>query len=83
LKNVITEIRELIGRKRTVNINYAHRSVNLAASALAFLNQDQCLSGALVVHFVPPRALETALDLDEETFHFARKVQEDEVATAE
>ena len=74
LKIVITDIRDLLDRKWHITLNYAHRDVNLTASVLAMLHQNQ--TEALVVHFVPSSMLEPALELNKETYLFARKLQE-------
>lgn len=71
---MISDIRDLLDRKWHITLNYAHRAVNLTASVLAMIQQDQ--KEALVVHFVPPSILEPALELDKETYLFARRVQE-------
>jgi len=39
LRGVVTDVRELLDRSWTINLNYTQQSVNLVASVLAFLQK--------------------------------------------
>ena len=75
LTMIVIGIRELSERDWVVNINYAHKSINLVAAVLANINEDQTDDKAL--HVFPPSGLHATLDLDVETFLYAQRLQED------
>ena len=58
-----------------VNINYARKLVNLVAAVLATISKDQ--QDDKVLHVFPPTGIQAALDLDEATFLYAQRLQED------
>jgi len=62
---VVNEIQELLNRNWMTTLNYAHRPINVVAAVLALIMKEQL--DTLVVHYVPPSSLQTALELDEET----------------
>jgi len=71
---LLSKIRALVERQWVITLNFAQRSVNLTAAVLVTPYKDQKDEKMLLV--VPPTRLQTALNLDEETFHFAQKFTE-------
>ena len=77
---MVAEVLKLLGRSWNITFNYTQRSVNLVASVLAFTKKEQ--HDMLVIHAEPPSSVQTALDLNVQTYQLAEQLHAEEDAQA-